>query len=212
MHRLRIPISEHRIRSLHIGDLVTLSGVLVTARDRAHKYLVEQSTTEHSDEKATVDHLRGWFHEGVIYHCGPIVEQASSGRWKVVAAGPTTSARLEVYQDVVIDRFGLRAVIGKGGMGQRTQEALCRGGAVYLHALGGAASLMARSIVDVVDVIKPEFGGPEALWVLRVSELQLLVTMDAHGSSLHEQVYFDSARRLSELLNVGGLSPGSMLR
>lgn len=206
MHELRLPLSEQSVRSLHIGDLVGLSGVVVTARDRAHRYLVEH-TAATSSEKATVDRLRGWLHEGAIYHCGPIAEQN-----KIVAAGPTTSARLEAYQDTVIEHYGLRAVIGKGGMGRHTQEALCRCGAVYLHALGGAACLMAKSVIDVIELLKPEFGQPEAFWVLRVSQLQLLVTMDAHGKSLHEQVYLHSARRLGELLNVGGLSPGSVLR
>ncbi|TET55296.1 MAG: fumarate hydrolyase [Anaerolineales bacterium] len=205
-YELTVPISEAEIRALHVGDSVRLSGVLVTARDAAHRYLVETlmpgqaaGSLAKKDLKvyeALLPILRG----GVIYHCGPIVRETEDG-WDFVAAGPTTSGRLEPYQPGVIAHFGLRGVVGKGGMGPQTGRAFREQGAVYLHAVGGAASLIAGRIEEVLAVHKLQaFGSPEAMWVVRVAGMPLVVTMDSHGRSLHSEVDEESAKALERLL------------
>lgn len=184
---LTAPLTEEAVRALHVGDIVLLNGPMVTGRDTAHKYL-----TEHD---APID-LRG----GVIYHCGPVMLKDAEGVWHVQAAGPTTSSREEPYQADVIRRLGLRAVIGKGGMGKRTLDALSEHGAVYLSAIGGAAQYYAETItaVDGVHFLE-EFGVPEAMWMYQAKNFAAIVTMDAHGRSLHADVEEDSARRLENL-------------
>lgn len=190
--RLNLPADEAAVRALRIGDQVLLSGTIVTARDVAHKYMVESSP----------EWLEPLLGGSVIYHCGPVVARRGD-RWEIVAAGPTTSIREEPYEDKVIERYGVRGVIGKGGMGPKTLAALRAHGAVYLHAVGGAATLIAESIREVVDVHKlDEFGTPEAFWVLRVVDFPVVVTMDSHGGSLHEQVLEASNERRRELLGL----------
>jgi fumarate hydratase class I len=140
----------------------------------------------------------------VIYHCGPVVLKADGGH-RVVAAGPTTSIREEPYQADVIERFGVKAVIGKGGMGAKTLEACRKHGCVYLHAIGGAAQIYARCIEGVDGVYLEEFGSPEAVWQLRVKDFPAVVTMDAHGRSLHQEVSDVSKERLqAALVGSGG--------
>lgn len=184
--KLKTPISEEAARSLRVGDVVLLSGRVYTGRDALHKYL----TTHDSP----VD-LNG----AALYHCGPVMLK-ENGEWKAKAAGPTTSAREEPYQADLLRKFHMRAVIGKGGMGPQTLEALQEVGAVYLNAIGGAAQVYAASVVDVdgVDFLE-EFGVPEAMWQLRVKDLLAIVTMDSHGSSLHADVEAASLVRLGEL-------------
>ncbi|MCY0901489.1 MAG: FumA C-terminus/TtdB family hydratase beta subunit [Firmicutes bacterium] len=173
---LQAPISEDTIRSLKVGDVVLISGTMHTGRDALHKYLMEHD--------APVD-LAG----GVLYHCGPVMLQDDAGQWHVKAAGPTTSSREEPYQADIIKKFGLRVVIGKGGMGMRTLQGLEESGAVYLNAIGGAAQYYAHSVkaVDGVDFLQ-QFGIPEAMWHLQVEAFPAIVTMDAHGNSLHADV------------------------
>ena len=203
---LQIPISDDAIRTLHIGDQVRLYGTVVTARDAAHKYIMDtfiHSPAIPESEQALHDELRRLWAGGVIYHCGPVVSKDESGRWRFVAAGPTTSIREEPYEADVIAHFGVRAVIGKGGMGPATLAACRDHGAVYLHAVGGAATLIASFIEEVLAVFKKdELGVPEAFWVIRVKGFPAVVTMDAHGQSLHEQIAASSARKLAEL--IGG--------
>ncbi|HLI49363.1 MAG TPA: fumarate hydratase [Chthonomonas sp.] len=181
---LTTPLSEEDVRKLKVGDVVLLSGVIYTGRDALHKYLLEHASP--------VD-LRGQ----VIYHCGPVAIKDAQGRWKITAAGPTTSMREEPYQADIIRRFGIRAVIGKGGMGEKTLQALKDYGAVYLNAIGGAAQFYAECVTDVegVDFLE-EFGVPEAMWHLRVKDLLAVVTMDSHGNSLHETVEEESGKNL----------------
>jgi fumarate hydratase class I len=136
----------------------------------------------------------------VLYHCGPVVMKEGDG-WRVTAAGPTTSIREEPYQADVIRRYGVRAVIGKGGMGAKTLAALKEAGAVYLNAIGGAAQFYARTIDRVDGVSLLEFGTPEAMWHLEVTDFPAIVTMDAHGNSLHKEIEESSAR---ELAAIGG--------
>jgi fumarate hydratase class I len=193
MAELKLPVSEERIREFAVGDFLELSGRMITGRDAAHKWLVE----EYREEVAP-------FLDGsVIYHCGPVVSQQSDGGYEFVAAGPTTSIREEPYQADVISQYGLRGVIGKGGMGERTLEGLGRSGAVYLHAIGGAAQVLARSIPSVERVFMlEEFGVPEALWVIHVERFPVVVSMDSHGGSLHQEVESASRGRLGELLGL----------
>ena len=201
---LTIPISEEAIRSLHVGDTVHLSGVIVTGRDAAHKYMIEtfiRADAVPESERSLYEELRRLLHGGVIYHCGPIVRQDEEGRWHFVAAGPTTSIREEVYEPEVIAHFGLRGVIGKGGMGPGTLRACQEHGAVYFHAVGGAASLIADAVKEVVAVHKKdEFGVPEAFWVIRVEGFPVVVTMDTHGRSIHDEVEATSREALESLM------------
>lgn len=204
MNRIELPITRERIEELHVGDLVSLHGIIVTARDAAHKYLIENyvNGTPPAADKKLADRLYGLLNDGIIYHCGPVVHQDETGKWHVTAAGPTTSIREEPYQGPIIEHFGVRGVIGKGGMGQKTLDACKKAGAVYLHAVGGAASLLASAIVDVIEVHKAdEFGLPEAFWVLQVEDFQALVTMDSHGESLHKDVQDHSTGILGGLMD-----------
>jgi fumarate hydratase class I len=137
----------------------------------------------------------------MIYHCGPVVRQRDGGQWEFVAAGPTTSIREEPYQADVIAHFGMRGVIGKGGMGPATLRACQEHGAVYLHAVGGAASLIANSVKEVLGVHKKdEFGVPEAFWVIRVEGFPAIVTMDSHGRSIHMETEAASKAALERLV------------
>lgn len=193
MIKLKVPISEEEIRKLKVGDEVLLSGIIVTARDQAHKLMVEEKP----------DFIRPYLKESVIYHCGPIVRKNPDGTWTFVSAGPTTSIREEPYQAEVICEYNVRGVIGKGGMREKTLEALKRCGAVYFHAVGGAGALIANSVKRVVDVFKlEEFGTPEAFWVIEVEDLPLVVTMDSHGNSLHDKILKESEERAKELLGL----------
>lgn len=202
MIRLNIPITDEEIMNLKVGDVVGLNGVILTARDQAHKYFIDTfidgekiPESELELHQRLCETLRG----GVIYHCGPIVKKLDD-RWEFVAAGPTTSIREEPYQDRVIEYFGLKAVIGKGGMGARTLAACQKHRAVYLHAIGGAASLIAQSVKEVEAVYKLEFGVPEAMWKIRVENFPVTVTIDAHGNSLHQKIQEESRKVLETYL------------
>jgi fumarate hydratase class I len=195
MKHISLPADESAIRGLSVGDQVLVSGVMVTARDAAHKYLIE------NDDPEAKKVLAG----SMIYHCGPVVAR-EDGAYRFVSAGPTTSEREEPYEAGIIRRYGVRGVIGKGGMGSKTIEALGSCGAAYLHAVGGLAVLLAKSVVKVEGVMKlEEFGVPEAMWIIRVKDFPAVVTMDSHGGNLHAEVSRRSAARLQELL---ASSPG----
>lgn len=193
--RLQTPLDEALVRSLRIGDQVLLSGRIHTARDAAHKYLASEGTSP-----ATLPaglELQG----GVLYHCGPVMVRDEGGSWRVTAAGPTTSAREEPYQGEVLRRYGVRAIIGKGGMGDATRRALAECGAVYLSAVGGAAQVLAASVQRVEDVyFLEEFGSPEAMWSLFVHDFPAVVTMDSTGESLHDRVLSQSSAIAEGLL------------
>jgi fumarate hydratase class I len=202
--KLTIPISEADIRALHVGDSVLLSGVMITGRDAAHNYMVEKfikSTAVPESEREVYEKLKALLAGGVVYHCGPVVKKLPDGKWAFVAAGPTTSIREEPYQADVIGHFGLRGVIGKGGMGDTTLAGCQKYGAVYLHAIGGAGTVAAECVKEVLTVYKKdEFGMPEAFWVIRVEDFPTVVTMDAHGKSLHAEVRARSQAKLAELV------------
>ena len=202
MHRLTIPIPDEDIRALKVGDTVYLNGIIVTGRDAAHKFMIENFIRQPvtADQEELYEELKPLLDGGVIYHCGPVVKQNEDGAWSFVAAGPTTSIREEVYQPEVIAHFNLKGVIGKGGMGPNTLKACQEQPAVYFHAIGGAASLIAQSVKEVVTVHKMEFGVPEAMWVIRVEDFPVVVTMDSHNQSIHEQVEARSSEKLAELI------------
>jgi fumarate hydratase class I len=179
------PLSEETVRSLKVGDLVLVRGEVYTGRDAVHAYLMKNPPP--------VD-----MHGSVLYHCGPVMLQ-QEGKWTVKAAGPTTSIREEPYQADVIKKYGVRAVIGKGGMGAKTLGAMKEAGAVYLNAIGGAAQYYARTVQEVLGVNLIDFGIPEAMWHLRVEGFPAIVTMDAHGNSLHADVEKTTADELERL-------------
>jgi fumarate hydratase class I len=182
---LTAPVTEAQMRALKVGDVVLISGEMFTGRDNVHAYLMKNAPP--------VD-LNG----AVLYHCGPVMLQ-EGGEWKVKAAGPTTSIREEPYQADVIKRYGVRAVIGKGGMGAKTLAALKECGAVYLNGIGGAAQYYARTVEKVLGVHLMEFGIPEAMWHLKVKNFAAIVTMDAHGNSLHADVEKASGEALEKI-------------
>jgi fumarate hydratase class I len=182
---LRAPLTDEQVRALKVGDVVMISGRMFTGRDAVHSYLMKH--------EPPVD-LRG----SVLYHCGPVVVKEGDN-WKVTAAGPTTSIREEPYQGEIIKRYGVRAVIGKGGMGAKTLAAMKEQGAVYLNAIGGAAQFYARAIKQVDGVSLMDFGTPEAMWHLTVEDFPAIVTMDAHGNSLHKDIEQESGAHLETI-------------
>ena len=188
---LHTPISLADITQLKVGDEVSITGVLFTGRDAVHKYLHE------GGQLPPGVNLKG----GVLYHCGPVVIKDEEGKWKCVAAGPTTSIREEPYQWQVIRDLGLRGVIGKGGMGEKTLEACKKYGCAYLHAIGGAAQVLAQCVQRVPNVyLMDKFGAPEAIWEFEVVNFPVVVTMDSHGNSLHKEVFAASQAELAKHL------------
>src|SRR4029079_19383841 len=180
MIKLTIPLIGEKIRALKVGDAVEISGVLFTGRDAVHKYLHEGGVLPPEVN------LR----DGIIYHCGPVMMKQDDDSWKCTAAGPTTSIREEPYQGDIIKDFGIRGVIGKGGMGDRTLAACKEHGCVYLHAVGGAAQVLAECVKKVRNVyMMKEFRAPEAIWELEIVDFPAVVTIDAHGNSLHKDVF-----------------------
>ena len=207
MREITIPISDDVIRSLKVGDPVALSGVMLTGRDAVHKWLIEtfvrKTRQPQGDDQEVYEAIKPILNRGVIYHCGPVVAGLESGEYQFVAAGPTTSIREEPYQAEVMEHFHLKGVIGKGGMGAKTLAACQKVSAVYFHAIGGAATLIAQSVEKVLGVYKLDFGVPEAMWAIQVKNFPAVVTMDAHGNSLHREVETRSREVLQSLLVAG---------
>ncbi|MGH9407545.1 MAG: FumA C-terminus/TtdB family hydratase beta subunit [Terriglobia bacterium] len=187
--RLEPPLSEEQVRALKVGDVALVNGIVITGRDAVHHYLLDHEPPQD---------LRG----GILYHCGPVMLKEGSppnDRWRVMAAGPTTSIREEPYEADVIRKYGLRGVMGKGGMGKKTLAALQECGAVYLHGIGGAAQYYARRLPRVIGVDLLELGVPEAMWRLEAKDFPAIVTMDAHGNSLHEAVFDQTGAQLEHV-------------
>lgn len=182
---LQAPVTEEQVRQLRVGDVVLINGMMHTGRDAMHKYLIENDVD--------ID-LNG----AIIYHCGPVMLKDEDNQWHVKAAGPTTSIREEPYQGDVMKKYGIRVVIGKGGMGAKTLQALQEHGGVYLNAIGGAAQYYAERVKKVEGVDYLEFGVPEAMWHLQVADFAAIVTMDAHGNSLHADVEKSSFEKLTQ--------------
>jgi fumarate hydratase subunit beta len=206
MKKLSIPIPDEDIRRLKCGDPVSLSGTLITGRDTVHKWMIETFIKKirqpEGDDVKVYEAIKPLLDGGVIYHCGPVVAGLDTGDYRFVAAGPTTSIREEPYQGDIMRHFNLKAVIGKGGMGPKTLTACHEVPGVYLHAIGGAASLIAQSVQKVIGVHKLDFGVPEAIWVIEVKDFPVVVTMDAHNNSLHADVYARSKVKLEQLLTM----------
>ena len=177
---LKTPLSPESILKLKVGDKVLLSGTIFTARDKAHQYLVK------SDFKKIKN--------SVIFHCGPLIKNK-----KILGAGPTTSGRMNIYTPAVIKKYGIKAIIGKGGMDDSVKNAL-KGKAVYFSAIGGSAVLYAEKL-KIKNVYQEEFGDTEAIWELEAKNFPLVVTMDAHGGSLHENIYKASEKIFKRLIS-----------
>jgi fumarate hydratase class I len=180
---LTAPLTSDQMRTLKVGDVVLIRGEMYTGRDAVHTYLMKNSPPVNLDG-------------AVLYHCGPVMLK-EGGEWQVKAAGPTTSMREEPYEHEILRRYGVKAVMGKGGMGPKTLAALKECGAVYLNAIGGAAQYYARTVEKVLGVDLLELGIPEAMWHLRVKDFAAIVTMDAHGNSLHAKVEEETGRALA---------------
>ncbi len=180
-YRLKTPLSEEDVRKLHVGDVVYLDGIVYTGRDEVHIHALEGLK---EGKKPPVD-----FAGSVLFHCGPIMRKNEEGNWEVVAAGPTTSSRMNSLEPEFIEKFHVRAIIGKGGMSQPTVEAMRKHGAVYLSLTGGAAALAARGLKTVKGVEWLEFGMPEAIWIIVAENFgPLLVGIDSHGRSIYSDV------------------------
>lgn len=204
MREINLPISDETIRSLHVGEPVTLTGTMITGRDAAHKWMIEtfiKKTREpKGDDLQVYEELKKILNGSVIYHCGPVVSGLDTKQYKFVAAGPTTSIREEPYQADVMKHFNVKGVIGKGGMGPKTSKGCQETPGVYFHAIGGAASFIAQRVTKVLGVYKMEFGVPEAMWVIEVKDFPVVVTMDAHGASQHTAIDEGSKKVLDDLL------------
>jgi len=179
-YKLKTPISEEDVRKLKVNDVLYITGTVVTARDQAHRRALEMAK---EGKKIPID-IKGL----AVFHCGPIVKKEGD-KWIAVAAGPTTSTRMDIFEDEFIKTFGVRVVIGKGGMGKRTTEAMKKYGAVYGAFTGGAAVLAAKTIKNVRTVEWYDLGVPEALWVFEVEDFgPLAISIDSHGNNLFEDV------------------------
>jgi fumarate hydratase class I len=205
MRELTVPISDEDIRSVHIGDPVLLSGIMMTGRDAVHKWMsdtfIKKTRQPKGDDLQVYEEIKKILDQGVLYHCGPVVSGIATKEYKFVAAGPTTSTREEPYQADVMKHFNIRGVIGKGGMGSKTLKGCMETPGVYFHAIGGAASYLAQTVQKVLGVYKlEEFGVPEAMWVVEVKNFPVVVTMDAHGQSKHSTLDESSKQVLDELL------------
>lgn len=205
MRELTVPISDEDIRSVHIGEPVLLSGIMMTGRDAVHKWMsdtfIKKTRQPKGDDLEVYEEIKKILDQGVLYHCGPVVSGIATREYKFVAAGPTTSTREEPYQADVMKHFNIRGVIGKGGMGPKTLKGCMETPGVYFHAIGGAASFLAQTVQKVLGVYKlEEFGVPEAMWVVEVKNFPVVVTMDAHGQSKHSTLDESSKQVLDELL------------
>ncbi|MEF8832006.1 MAG: FumA C-terminus/TtdB family hydratase beta subunit [Candidatus Thermoplasmatota archaeon] len=184
------PLDHEKIKKLRVGDTFYITGTIFTARDAAHEKLLEID-----DEDVPFDPSKY-----AMFHCGPAIHK-EEGEWKVVSAGPTTSIRMDIFEDDFIERFGTKVIIGKGGMGERTLKALEKHGGVYCQYTGGAGALMANAIKEVEDVyFLEELGIPEAFWMFRVEEAgPFLVTMDSAGNSIHDDVAEEVSKNLEKV-------------
>ncbi|HIE23658.1 MAG TPA: fumarate hydratase [Candidatus Korarchaeota archaeon] len=191
-YRLKTPIPEEEARKLRVGDVIYLSGTIVTARDAAHRRVLE---TLDKGEELPIS-LKGL----AIYHCGPVIKKVGE-EWRIFGGGPTTSTRMEIFEAEFIQKTGIRAVIGKGGMGDRTADAMRRFGAFYATFPGGASVLAIKSVKRVKDVFWLDLGMPEAMWVLEVEDFgPLLVAIDSCGNNLHEKIVMQASEKLKGIL------------
>jgi fumarate hydratase class I len=204
MNKIHLPFTDEIVRSLKVGDPIALTGVMVTGRDAVHKWMVDtfvkKTRLPQGDDLEVYEAIKPLLAGSVIYHCGPVVSGLETQDYKFVAAGPTTSSREEPYQGDVMRHFRIQGVIGKGGMGAKTLTACQEVPGMYLHAIGGAATLIAQTVERVLGAFKLDFGVPEAMWVIEVKDFPVVVTMDSHGGSLHAEIAQKSKAVLDELL------------
>ncbi|HUT80049.1 MAG TPA: FumA C-terminus/TtdB family hydratase beta subunit [Candidatus Bathyarchaeia archaeon] len=197
--KLTTPISEEEIRKLKIGDILYISGTIFLARDEAHLRALEYAE---EGKELPLD-----FKGLAVFHCGPIVKQDTKGEWHVVAAGPTTSSRMEIFQDKFIEKFRISVVIGKGGMFDRTAAAMQKYGAVYGAFTGGAAVLAAKAVKKVKGVEWLDLGTPEALWIFEVEEFgPLTIGIDSHGNSLFKQISDEVEKNRAKAYEIIGVT------
>ena len=196
-YKLTTPISEEQIRKLKVNDVVYITGTIVTARDQAHKRALQL----HKEGKQLPINLEGL----AVFHCGPIVKKEED-KWIIVAAGPTTSTRMDIFEDEFIKNFKTRVIIGKGGMGRRTTDAMQKYGAIYGAFTGGGAVLAAKAIKTVKTVEWFDLGMPEALWILDAKEFgPLTVAIDSHGNNLFEDVKKKTEENLTAIYQRLGI-------
>jgi len=196
VYKLKTPISEEEVRKLKVNDILYVTGTMVTARDQAHRRALEYF----KQGKQLPINLEGL----VLYHCGPVMKK--NDKWVTVAAGPTTSTRMDIFEDEFIKNFKVRVVVGKGGMGKRTTEAMKKYGAVYGAFTGGAAVIAAEAIKNVKKVEWLDLGMPEAMWILEVEEFgPLIVAIDSHGNNLYEKVGETVEKRRSDIYEKLGV-------
>lgn len=204
MKKITTPVSDEAIRDLKVGDSVAISGMMVTGRDAAHKWMIDtfikKTRSPEGDDLQVYEELKKLLNGSIIYHCGPVVTGLDTKDYKFIAAGPTTSIREEPYQADVMKHFNVKGVIGKGGMGAKTLKGCQETPGVYFHAIGGAASFLAQTVTKVHGVFKMEFGVPEAMWLIEVKDFPVVVTMDSHGGSQHAVIDESSKKVLDTLL------------
>ena len=199
VYHLKTPISEEEIRKLKVNDVLYITGTIVTARDQAHKRALEYF----KEGKPLPINLEGL----AVFHCGPVVKKEDE-KWVAVAAGPTTSTRMDIFEDEFIKNFKVRVVIGKGGMGKRTTDAMAKYGAVYGAFTGGAAILAAKAIKNVKGVEWIDLGTPEALWIFEVEDFgPLAVAIDSHGNNLFTDVAKNVEENRKRIYQKLGLQP-----
>jgi len=176
-HHLTLPVTDEQVKKLKIGDILYVSGNVFTARDEAHHMMLEKDKVPFDPSSMA------------LYHCGPLTEQTKNG-WKVVSAGPTTSSRMELFEDRFLEKFNVKIIIGKGGMGKNTQKALQKYISIYTSYTGGAGALAADKVEKVIDVYwLDKLGMPEAVWLFKVKEFgPLVVAMDSHGNSIYDKI------------------------
>ncbi len=187
--RLFTPLKEEEIKELQVGDIVYLSGDVYTARDKAHNRIIEY-TIKDTEEEIPIE--KG----AVLYHCGPLMRK-SNENWEIIAAGPTTSSRMEATTPQVIETLRIRGIIGKGGMGISTREALQKYGCVYFAMTGGAAVLAATRIKAIKAVYWADLGMAEAVLHLLIEDFgPLVLGIDAHGNSRYEEINEEAKRKV----------------
>lgn len=199
VYKFKTPISEEDVRKLKVNDVLYVTGTIVTARDQAHRRALEFF----KEGKPLPINLEGL----AVFHCGPVVSKEGE-KWIAVAAGPTTSTRMDIFEDEFIKNFKVRVVIGKGGMGKKTTDAMAKYGAVYGAFTGGTAILAARAIKNVKSVEWLDLGTPEAMWIFEVEEFgPLAVAIDSHGNNIFMDVQKKVEENKQKIYQKLGLLP-----
>jgi len=174
-YHFSLPVSADDVKKLHVGDIIYVSGRIFTARDEAHHLMLEKNDVPFDPS------------DMALFHCGPLMKKTGD-KWEVVSAGPTTSSRMELFEDKFLEKYNVKIIIGKGGMGKNTQKALQKYISIYASYTGGAGALAADKVEEVEDVYwLDKLGMPEAVWIFRVKEFgPLVVAMDSHGKSIYK--------------------------